>query len=366
MFTFTLFKIGPYEVCILNLIYIALIYFASVLLRRIIHRNLKRILINQNIRVEGRRATLLRLLSQSVFVLSGYLIILSFRSNNPDVSFLNFLNYNLIESKFVTVSFAHIIGIIVVIFSAKFIVNLVKLYISRRVKIKSELDHGSEYIYIQVSKYVIYVFAIVICLQILNIDLTILLTGSVGLFVGLGLGLQDVFRDMVSGIILLFESNIKVGDVVEISNSGSSGPIIARINKINVRTSHIETRNGNVLIIPNSKLTQDLVENWSHGTLLSRYTVEVSVAYGSDTELVKKLLKQATYNHPQVDKQEPVLIRLKNFGDNGLEMEIIFWAEQSWEVNVYKSDIRFEIDRLFRENKITIPFPQRDIRMQNQ
>lgn len=365
MLSYTLFNFGPYEVCLWNLVFLTSIIFISILLRRVIHKNLKRLLSNQNIQVEGRKATLLRLLSQSIYILSFYACIYSFGYNNQDVSFENFLSYDLINLGKLKISFAHILGILVVIIGARMLVNFVKLYFTRRISGRKDLDAGSEFVYIQVTKYIVYVIAFIICLQILEVKFTVLLGGSAALLVGLGLGLQDVFRDMFSGFVILFEGNLRVGDIVEIYDSGNSETVIAKLVKINVRTTQIETRNGNVLLVPNSKLTQGYVENWSHGSNLSRFTIEVSIAYGSNTELVKDLLKRAAMAHPRVNKSESVHVRLKNFGDNGLELELIFWAEQSWEANVYKSEIRFEIDRLFREHNVVIPFPQRDIRMQN-
>jgi len=189
------------------------------------------------------------------------------------------------------------------------------------------------------------------------------MTGSLGLFVGLGLGLQDVFKDMFSGVVLLVEGNIRVGDIVEISNGGKSESIVAKILKINVRTTQIETREGNVLIMPNSKLTQEFVENWSHGSELSRFRIVLTIDYNADTELVTRLLKQAALGHPKVRKSHPVDVRLSHFGNNGLELELIFWADQNWDINNYKSDIRFEIDRLFREYKVTIPYPQNTVHL---
>jgi small-conductance mechanosensitive channel len=242
-------------------------------------------------------------------------------------------------------------------------VNLVKLYITRKFRDKNEFNEGLEFIYIQIAKYVIYVMAIIASLKALDVNLTILITSSVGLFVGLGLGLQDVFKDMIAGIVLLIEGNIRVGDVVEINSGSKSESIVAKILKINVRTTHIETRDGNVLIIPNTKITQDNVENWTHGSKLTRFRIPVTVAYGSDTELVVRILKQAALSHPKVKKTEPVLVRLSDFAENGLYMELIFWADQSWDIQNYKSEIRFEVDRLFREYKVRIPFPQRDIRI---
>jgi small-conductance mechanosensitive channel len=244
---------------------------------------------------------------------------------------------------------------------ARMALNLVKLYFARKFRDRPDFNAGTEFIYTQIAKYIIYVFAILASLKALEIDLTLVVTSSVGLFVGLGLGLQDVFKDMIAGIVLLVESNVRVGDVVEISSGGKTESIVAKILKINVRTTHIETRDGNVLIMPNTKLTQEFVENWSHGSPLSRFRIPVTVAYGTNTELATRLLKQAALSHPKVKKSEPVIIRLSDFNDNGLYMELIFWADQSWDIQNYKSEIRFEIDRLFREYKISIPYPQRDI-----
>jgi small-conductance mechanosensitive channel len=361
MFSQTLFHLGPYEVCFWNIIILALIVFVSILLRRVVHRNLKRVLVSNNIQIEGRRATRLRLLSQSIYLLAAYAAIYSFSVNNENVSFEDFLTYNLFTTKWLSLSFAHILGILLIFTLARMLVNFITLYITRTVKGRTHLDAGTSFIYVTIAKYIIYVVSIFLCLRVLQVDLTLLLGGSAALLVGLGLGLQDVFRDIFSGFVLLFEGNVKVGDVVELYSTPDGVPVVARIIKINVRTTQIETREGNILIVPNNKLTQDLVENWSHGSALSAFIIDVSVEYGTDTELVKNLLKKATLSHPKVDKKEGANVRLKNFGDNGLDLEIIFWAEQTWEVNNVKSDIRFEIDRLFREYKIVIPYPKRDI-----
>jgi small-conductance mechanosensitive channel len=169
---------------------------------------------------------------------------------------------------------------------------------------------------------------------------------------------------MIAGIVLLFEGNLRVGDIVEINGktkpaSQSNESMVAKIVKINVRTTQIQTREGNVLIIPNTHLTQDRIENWSHGSELTRFTIKLAVAYGADLTLIERLLKQAALAHPKVKKNNPVMVRLADFGDAGLELELVFWADQSWDINNYKSEIRFEIDRLFRAYSIEIPYPQR-------
>ena len=363
MLSYTLFHLGPYKVCFWNIIFLSVIFFIAMLLRKVIHKMLKRYLKSANIRVEGRMVTWLKLLSQSVYLLAAYIAILSFNINNEDVSFSDFLNFNLIKSQKFTLSFYHILVLISIFFGAKMLLNFVKLYISKKFREKTSFNPGTEYIYVQIAKYVIYLFAIITSLKALDIDLSLLMTGSLGLFVGLGLGLQDVFKDMFSGVVLLVEGNIRVGDIVEISNGGKSESIVAKILKINVRTTQIETREGNVLIMPNSKLTQEFVENWSHGSELSRFRIVLTIDYNADTELVTRLLKQAALGHPKVRKSHPVDVRLSHFGNNGLELELIFWADQNWDINNYKSDIRFEIDRLFREYKITIPYPQNTVHL---
>jgi small-conductance mechanosensitive channel len=170
----------------------------------------------------------------------------------------------------------------------------------------------------------------------------------------------------IGGVVLLVEGNLRVGDIVEIHGSSkssqkSSDAIVAKILKISVRTTQIQTREGNVLIIPNTRLTQEQIENWSHGSELTRFKINVTVDFGADTELIKRLLVQAAMAHPKVKKNHPVFVSLADFGENGLGLELIFWADHSWDIDIYKSEIRFEIDRLFREYKIAIPYPHRTI-----
>lgn len=366
MLSATLFQLGPLKVCLWNLIFISIIFVFSMGLRRIIHRFLKRYMTKANIRMEGQRITWLKLISQSVYILAVYIGVWSFNFNNQDVTLSDLLNYKFIETKKFTLSFYHLIIVFVIFFVARMILNVVKLYINRRFKEKGNLDTGTEYVYNQIAKYIVYILAGLLSLQALDIKVENFLLGSAGILVGLGLGLQDVFKDMFSGIILLIEGNVKVGDVISIGNKNGGEPIVAKILKINIRTTQIQTRDGNVLIMPNVRLTQEFVENWSHGSDLTRFIITVTVAYGSDTELISRLLRQAALSHPKVRKTQPVEVRLSNFGDNGMDMELVFWADQSWDISSYKSEIRFEMDRLFREYKIKIPYQQHEIRIKDQ
>ena len=366
MFNTTLFSLGPFKIVLWNLIFFGIIFLLAVILRRIVHRSLKKYFVAANINLEGRRVAWIKLISQSVYLLAIYISFLSLKFNNEKITFQDFLNYRIVNFKSFHLDFYDIVVIISVFFISRILVNFSKIIIGRKFRKSANRDISTEYIYLKIVKYIIYVFAVIFCFRALNIDATLLLTGSAALLVGVGLGLQDVFKDVFAGFVLLFEGNLKVGDIVQItggSKNSKSSDIVAKILKINLRTSQIETREGNVLIIPNSRLTQEQVENWSHGSELSRFTITVSVEYGTDTELIKRLLKQAALAHPKVKKSNPIIIRLANFGDSGLELELIFWADQSWDINNYKSEIRFEIERLFREYGILIPYPKRTIYM---
>jgi small-conductance mechanosensitive channel len=108
-------------------------------------------------------------------------------------------------------------------------------------------------------------------------------------------------------------------------------------------------------------LVSDNVINWTEGDDLTRFAVEVGVAYGSDTSLVERLLREVAEAHQSVSKERPVRVQFTNFGDSALEFRLLFWAENTWEIEFVRSQLRSQIDQKFRENNVRIPFPQRDV-----
>lgn len=356
-----LFHLGPFEITVWNILLTVVTLLLASICRKLINRHLKRYLAQSNIRVEGQRAIVMRLVGQLIYLVAGYVIFLVLQTQNPDVSFRMFLEYKIIETKNFQLSFSHIIVVVGVFYLAKLAVRLFQLIITQRLRKRKDYDAGLEYVYVQFSKYVIYIIAIMIVSKILFSNISGLLTGSLGILVGVGLGLQDVFRDFIAGIVLLVERNLMVGDIIELPDQDGQEMLVAKVVAIGVRTSKIETREGNVLILPNTQLTQNRIENWSHGSLLSRFSIEVPIAYGADTELVTRLLKQAALSHTKVSKTSEVMVRLSDFQQNNLKFELLFWADQSWQINNFRSEIRMEIDRLFREYKINMPYPQLDL-----
>jgi len=357
----TLFYLGPWGVTAWNSIIIILVIIVSMFFRKAIEQRVKRYLVISHIRVEGKRVIMMRLLSQLTYLAVGYAIFLTLQIQNPSVSFSKFLELKIIESRIFDFTVAHLIDLFIVWYLAKIIARIMQLIITQRLRKRKDYDEGIEYVYVQITKYVIYLVALIISANVLLQNVSGVLTGSLGLLVGVGLGLQDVFKDFIAGIVLLVERNLMVGDIIELSNMDGSNRMVVKVKKIGVRTSKIETRNGNILIIPNTQLTKNKIENWSHENILSRFFISVPVAYGADVELVTNLLKQAALNHPKVDKDEEIIVRLAEFTPNHLQFELIFWGIQSWQMNTYRSEIRIEIDRLFREHKINMPYTQLDI-----
>lgn len=219
------------------------------------------------------------------------------------------------------------------------------------------MERSTMYALEKLAAYFVYTIATAIALESVGINLTLVLAGSAALLVGVGLGIQQIFNDFTSGLILLFGGTVKVGDIVEFNQT------VGRIIEIDFRTSKIKTRDGITIIVPNSKLVSDNVINWTTMDDLTRFNVKVGVAYGSDTELVRSILTEVAKAHPAVDQAMPVKVQFKDFGNSSLDFEVFFWARNSWEIEFVRSDIRFKIDEAFRAKNIRIPFPQRDVHL---
>lgn len=282
-----------------------------------------------------------------------YIIVFIFllRSLNLDYSFYNYEA----GEKAISLNISKILNAILIVLVARLIVSILTQIILYGVYRNRKIDEGSQFALNQLLKYVIYVSSFIIVLENFGINMTLILGGAAALLVGIGLGLQQTFNDFISGIVLLFERTISVGDVVSINGS------FGTIHKIGMRSSIIETRDNMTIVVPNSKLVNDAVNNWSHHNPIVRFEVNIGVAYGSDTQLVKLMLLEAVHNTPRVLTRPVPFIRFNNFGDNGLLFQILFYTRDHLFNEDIKSDIRFEIDRLFRDNNIEIPFPQRDI-----
>ncbi len=220
---------------------------------------------------------------------------------------------------------------------------------------RRKIDIGSQFAITQILKYFMYVIAILMAIQSLGIHLTVVWGGAAALAVGVGLGLQQTFNDLASGLILLFEGSVEVGDVVNI------GGIIGSVYKIGLRTSKIITRENSVMVIPNSKLVTESTINWSHNDDKMRYGIKVGVAYGTDARLVKRVLLEVVEKHSKVLRNPAPFVWFQDFGDSALQFELFYWSKEFMTEHQIKSDLRFAINESFLNYKIEIPFPQNDV-----
>jgi len=219
-----------------------------------------------------------------------------------------------------------------------------------------KLEASSGYSIFLIIKYIIWVLILIISLDTLGLKISILLASFAALLVGVGLGLQQLFNDISSGIVLLIEQSIRVGDIIELDDGR-----IGKVLSIDLRTSVIKMRDDIVAIIPNSKLVNDIIVNWSQINESTRFYVQVGVAYGSNVELVRSLLLKSVIHHPNIEKKPEPFVRFVDFGNSSLDFQVFFWVTKSFVIETIKSDVRFQINKLFAENQITIPFPQSDV-----
>jgi len=265
-----------------------------------------------------------------------------------------FLNQKLISSGSINITVYSFVEIFMIIAFTWLIIWLLKKFLLKSGKL-SKVDHSIRYTIFTIIKYTLWVIAITMVLQSMGIRITILIASSAALLVGVGMGLQQIFKDIVSGIFLLFEGVIKVDDIVELTG------IVGRVQEIGIRTTKILNRDHIVMIIPNSKFIEEDVINWSTIDELSRFFVEVGVAYGSDVGKVEEILLSCAKDHPRISKAMKPMVRFEDFGDSSLDFKLFFYSEHGFRVEWIKSDLRHCIDKKFREAGIQIPFPQRDI-----
>lgn len=265
---------------------------------------------------------------------------------------IEFLNYDFAFSNDVQISIKAILVVILALIVTALLLKLIRKIVTRKIPNEDKVKFISLFSY---SKWFIYVIIILTTFHNIGVNVTAIFAASAALLVGVGLALQTLFQDIISGVFILVDQSVHVGDIIELDGK------VGRVEDIKLRTTRAVTIDNKVLIIPNHLYLTNSLYNWTENGVETRENVLVGVAYGSDVQLVKKLLLQAATNHPSVlETPEPVVL-FTNFGESSLDFKLVFTLSNSFEAGLPKSDIRFEIDRLFRENSIQIPFPQRDI-----
>ena len=269
-----------------------------------------------------------------------------------------FLEFDLISIGEAKIQVYTLMTVLIIFLITKLILWLIKKAIFRKWK-SNKLDEGSSYAIFQIVSYVVWVISLGLILETMGIKVTVLIAGSAALLVGIGLGLQQTFNDVISGIILLSEQSIKIGDVLEIDGD------VVKIQSIGLRTSKGLNTDDISIIIPNSLITTNKVINWSHQTKKTRFRIEVGVAYGSDVDMVIKILEESAFEHPDISDRELTEARLVNFGNSSLDFQVLFFSKNTFRISKVKSDIRRIINQKFAKNSITIPFTQMDLHLKS-
>jgi small-conductance mechanosensitive channel len=231
--------------------------------------------------------------------------------------------------------------------------------LKRKVFPKYKLDEGIQLVISRVTHYLLVGLGIIVAVQSIGLNLTSLAVVFGLLSVGIGFGLQHVASNFVSGLIILFERPIKIGDRVTI------GDVLGDVENISLRATLIRTVDNISIIVPNSEFITSRVINWSHRDPKVRIHIPVGVAYGSDVPLVIKSLLEVSDNHSQVMKDPPPKVWFNEFGNSSLNFELLVWILEPKGRPDIISELNKGIDEIFRKNEITIPFPQRDLHVRS-
>jgi potassium-dependent mechanosensitive channel len=234
-----------------------------------------------------------------------------------------------------------------------------------RVQGKSEPEHAASlYVLQRFSHYLVIAVGVFLCLSTLGIDMTHLALVATALSVGLGFGLQSIFNNFFSGIIILLERSLKVGDFIELD-----GGISGTVQEINIRSTLVRTRNNIDILVPNSEFVNGRVTNWTLGDPTFRLQIPFGVAYGSDKELVRKAVleaaKRVAFTIDLPDRRPDLW--LVNFGESSLDFELVVWVDpkKNTRPGGMRSTYLWEIETSLKEHGIEIPFPQRDVHIKS-
>lgn len=254
----------------------------------------------------------------------------------------------------ISFSYIDLLLAIALLVLAYFILKISFNTISKRLSKEDSGKLKSIYAFI---KWFVYSGIIIATIHSVGVNLTALFAASTALLIGVGLALQTFFQDIISGIFIILDQSVHVGDLIELDGK------VGRVEEIKLRTTRAVTIDNKVLVIPNHLYLTKTLFNWTQNGTTTREDISVGVAYGSDVQLVKKLLLEAANGHNTILKYPEPQVLFNNFGDSALEFKLIFSLKDSFVGSIPKSDLRFEIDKQFRVHNISIPFPQREMHM---
>ena len=266
--------------------------------------------------------------------------------------FIRFLNTEITLGKSIAITPKSILIILFIFFITWLALKAIRKIIHRALSSEAKIKFKSIFSFFN---YFIYVIVSLITMDTLGIDLTGFFAASAALLVGIGLALQTFIQDIISGVFIIADQAVHVGDIIQIDGQ------IGKVENIQLRTTRAVTRDNKVLIIPNHIFLTKILYNWTENGTLTRENIHVGVAYGTDLDHVKKLLIDLTLEFAEVMKEPEPDVLFNDFGDNSLDLKLSFTINNSFASGKVKSSIRYKIYEVFNANSIDIPFPQRTV-----
>lgn len=266
--------------------------------------------------------------------------------------FFDFFNYNFNVGSSVSFSVKSIIIIILVFVSTRYFLKLIRRLVHRSLSKQAQYTFQSIFSFFN---YFIYLTVILITFDNIGVNVTAIFAASAALLVGVGLALQTFIQDIISGVFIIADQTVHVGDIIQLEGQ------IGKIESITLRTTRAVTIDNKVLIIPNHKFLTSILYNWTENGTLTREYIHVGVAYGSDLNQIKKILIDLVNEFPEILKEPKPDVLFNDFGDNALDLKLCFTLDNSFNASLIKSAVRYRIYEVFNANNIEIPFPQRTV-----
>ena len=269
---------------------------------------------------------------------------------------IDFFNYQIHLGSGITLTPKALLIIIGVFILTYFLLKLFKKIIVKTLSSDAQAKFRSIFSFFNYS---VYLIVILITLDNVGVNVTAIFAASAALLVGIGLALQTLIQDVISGVFILADQTVHVGDIIQVDGQ------VGKVENIKLRTTRAVTRDNKVLIIPNHKFLTSILYNWTENGSLTRESISIGIAYGSDVNVFKEAVVAVAAAHPYVLKKPEAFVLFEDFGDSALMFDLFFSIDNSFKANVVKSDIRFQVFDKLKELDIEIPFPQRTITIKN-
>lgn len=267
------------------------------------------------------------------------------------------LNYPLFSVKQTPITLLSILIFFLLLALFALLARIIGRVILKRFFSRLQMEEGTSYSLIRITQYLIMIAGVIISFQFVGVDLSGLVVIFGLLSVGIGFGLQNITSNFVSGLVLLIERPIRVGDRVTV------GDTLGDVIEINMRSTKIRTLTNIAIIVPNSEFTSNRVINWSHGDPKVRLDLPIGVSYSSDLDVVLRSLREVADENKDVLKNPETEINFVGFGSSSWDLELRTWLESPKRYQIVRSDLNCAIVKKFRENGVEIPFPQRDLHL---